>query len=128
MTEITSKKRPKHLDLINIYFPLAAKASILHRISGAGLFLFFPVLLCLFGDSLASPEGFDNFKSIAALWPVKIVLAGLIWAFLHHFCMGIRFLLLDLHIGIGKEASRRSAAAVLAVSISLSLILWGVLL
>ena len=59
---------------------------------------------------------------------MKVVLAGLLWAFVHHFCAGIRFLLLDLHIGVDKEPGRRSAAVVLAVSILLTLILWGVLL
>ena len=44
------------------------------------------------------------------------------------FCAGIRFLLLDLHIGIEKEAARKSAVAVLAVSILLTLILWRILL
>jgi succinate dehydrogenase / fumarate reductase cytochrome b subunit len=60
--------------------------------------------------------------------PVKVILAGLLWAFVHHFCAGIRFLLLDLHIGIEKDAARKSAGVVLAVSIPLTLILWGMLL
>lgn len=128
MAEMTIKKRPKNLDLTTIRLPLPGKVSILHRISGAGLFICFPLLLWLFGASLASPESFATFKSIAASLPAKVVFAGLIWAFVHHFCAGIRFLLLDLHIGIEKEAARKSAAVVLAVSIPLTLILWGVLL
>ncbi len=128
MAEMTIKKRPKNLDLTTIRLPLPGKVSILHRISGAGLFLCFPLLLWLFGASLASPESFATFKSVAATLPAKVVFAGLIWAFVHHFCAGIRFLLLDLHIGIEKEAARKSAGVVLAVSIPLTLILWGVLL
>jgi succinate dehydrogenase / fumarate reductase cytochrome b subunit len=87
-----------------------------------------PVLLWLFGASLNSAESFATFKAVFASLPAKVVLAGLIWAFVHHFCAGIRFLLLDLHIGIEKEAARKSAGIVLAVSIPLTLILWGVLL
>lgn len=128
MAEMTIKKRPKNLDLTTIRLPLAGKVSILHRVSGAGLFLCFPVMLWLFGASLGSPESFATFKSVAGLLPVKVILAGLLWAFVHHFCAGIRFLALDLHIGIEKEASRKSAAAVFAVSIPLTLVLWGVLL
>ncbi|PKO85069.1 MAG: succinate dehydrogenase, cytochrome b556 subunit [Betaproteobacteria bacterium HGW-Betaproteobacteria-12] len=128
MAEMTIKKRPKNLDLTTIRLPLPGKVSILHRVSGAGLFLFLPVLLWLFGASLASPESFATFKSLAATLPAKVIFAGLIWAFVHHFCAGIRFLLLDLHIGIDKEAARKSAGVVLAVSIPLTLILWGVLL
>ena len=128
MAELTIKKRPKNLDLTTIQLPLAGKVSILHRVSGAGMFICFPVLLWLFSASLSSPESFATFKSFADMLPVKVVLAGLLWAFIHHFCAGIRFLLLDLHIGIEKEEARKSAVAVLAVSIPLTLILWGVLL
>jgi succinate dehydrogenase / fumarate reductase, cytochrome b subunit len=128
MAEMTIKKRPKNLDLSTIRLPLAGKVSILHRVSGAGLFLFLPVLLWLLSASLTSAETFSTFKSLFSTLPVKVVLAGLIWSFVHHFCAGIRFLLLDLHVGIEKDASRKSAGIVLGVSIPLTLILWGVLL
>lgn len=123
MAEMTIKKRPKNLDLTTIRLPLPGKVSILHRVSGVGLFLCFPVLLWLFGASLESPESFATFKSVAGMLPVKVILAGLLWAFVHHFCAGIRFLLLDAHIGIEKEAARQSAAVVFAVSIPLTLVL-----
>jgi succinate dehydrogenase / fumarate reductase, cytochrome b subunit len=119
------KKRPKNLDLTTIRLPLPGKVSILHRVSGAGLFLCLPVIVWLFGASLESPE---TFVSVADMWLVKVIIAGLIWAFVHHFCAGIRFLLLDLHIGIEKEAANKSSAVVFAVSIPLTLVLWGVLL
>jgi succinate dehydrogenase / fumarate reductase cytochrome b subunit len=129
MAEMTIKKqRPKNLDLTTIKLPLPGKVSILHRISGVGLFLCLPVLLWLFGASLGSPESFAAFKAVAGMWPVKVILAGLLWAFVHHFCAGIRFLLLDMHVGIEKQAARKSAAVVFAVSIPLTLILWGILL
>jgi len=128
MAEMSIKKRPKNLDLTTIRLPLPGKVSILHRVSGAGLFLFLPVLLWLFSASLTSVDSFATFKSVFSSLPAKVILAGLIWAFVHHFCAGIRFLLLDLHIGIEKEAARKSAAVVLAVSIPLTLVLWGVLL
>ncbi|AXS81491.1 succinate dehydrogenase, cytochrome b556 subunit [Dechloromonas sp. HYN0024] len=129
MAEMTIKKRPKNLDLTTIKLPLPGKVSILHRVSGAGLFLCIPVMLWLFGASVGSPESFAAFKAVAGFWLVKAILAGLIWAFVHHFCAGIRFLLLDLHIGIEKEAARKSAGVVMAVSLPLAAILiWGVLL
>lgn len=128
MAEMSIKKRPKNLDLTTIRLPLAGKVSILHRISAAGLFLFFPLLLWLFSASLSSAESFAAFKAVSSSLLAKVVLGGLIWAFVHHFCAGIRFLLLDLHVGIEKEASHKSAVMVLAVSIPLTLILWGVLL
>lgn len=129
MAEMTiKKKRPKNLDLTTIKLPLPGKVSILHRVSGVGLFLCLPLLLWLFGASLTSVETFAVFKAVFATLPAKVVLAGLIWAFAHHFCAGIRFLLLDVHVGIEKAAARQSAGVVFAVSIPLTLVLWGILL
>ncbi|MDD2742438.1 MAG: succinate dehydrogenase, cytochrome b556 subunit [Rhodocyclaceae bacterium] len=128
MAEMTIKKRPKHLDLTKIDLPLPGKVSILHRISGVGLFLCLPVILWLFSASLTSPETYASFKAVFSNWFVKFILAGLIWSYIHHFCAGIRFLLLDMHIGIEKAAARKSAGVVLAVSIPLTLIVWGILL
>ena len=57
-----------------------------------------------------------------------LVLLGLLWSFLHHFCMGIRILLLDIHVGIDKVAAHKSSIAVMAVSLALTAILGGKLL
>ncbi|MEF8713621.1 MAG: succinate dehydrogenase, cytochrome b556 subunit [Accumulibacter sp.] len=116
------KKRPKNLDLPTIRLPLPGILSIIHRISGAGLFLLLPFLLWLFQSSLTSPETFASVKGVVAHPLVKIVLLGLIWFYMHHFCAGIRYLLLDLHKGIELEAARLSSKVVFAVSIALTLI------
>jgi succinate dehydrogenase / fumarate reductase cytochrome b subunit len=129
MAQPIGRKRPKNLDLTTIRLPLPGKVSILHRVSGAGLFLFLPLLLWLFQSSLNSPDAFDAVRGFAAAPLGKLILFGLIWAYLHHFCAGIRFLLLDLHIGLEKEAAVKTSAAVLVVSITLTiLIAWRVLL
>ena len=124
MAEMTlKKKRPKNLDLMTIRLPLPGILSILHRVSGAVLFLLLPILLWLFESSLTSPETFAVFKSIAAHPLVKLIMLGLIWLYLHHFCAGIRYLLLDLHKGIDLESARLSSKIVFAVSIVLTLLI-----
>lgn len=117
------KKRPKNLDLMTIRLPLPGILSILHRISGAVIFLLLPVLLWLFQSSLTSPETFASFQSVVGNPLVKIILLGLIWLYMHHFCAGIRYLLLDLHKGIDLESARLSSKIVFAVSIALTLII-----
>lgn len=119
------KPRPKNLDLSTIRLPVPGFVSILHRVSGAGLFLMLPVILWLFQSSVSTPESFEVFRGVASNFLVKIVFLGLIWAYVHHFCAGIRFLLLDIHVGLELQAARSSAKAVLAVSIPAALILWG---
>ena len=53
----------------------------------------------------------------------KVVLLALIWSYLHHFCAGIRFLLLDVHVGVEKEKARASATSVMVVSLILTFVL-----
>lgn len=117
------KERPKHLNLFEIKLPLPGWMSILHRVSGAGLFLMLPLLIWLLGLSLRSPESFETFKATVDHPIVKLVLLGLLWAYLHHFCMGIRILLIDVHVGVEKAQARASALAVLVVSLALTVIL-----
>lgn len=124
MSQLALKKeRPKHLDLTKIRLPVPGIVSILHRISGAGLFLMLPLLIYLFDLSLASAESFERFKSLVASPLVKLILLGLTWAYSHHFCAGIRYLFLDLNKGIELKPARASAKAVLAVSLTLTVIL-----
>lgn len=122
MAEMT-KKRPKHLNLFQIRQPIAAVTSILHRISGLGLFLMLPLLIWLLDLSLRSPDSFLSLQAFVAHPLAKLLLIGLLWAFLHHFFMGIRILLIDIHVGVAKAQARSSAIAVLAVSLLLTLIL-----
>lgn len=122
LTKAPPKKRPKHLSLHQIRLPLPGILSIMHRISGAALFLFLPVLLWLLDKSLDTEIGYDRVKGIFSLVIVKIVLAGLLWGFMHHFCAGIRYLFLDVHMGIDLPKARMSAAIVYFVSIPLTLL------
>lgn len=126
MTEAAvGKSRPKHLNLMQIRLPLPGFVSILHRVSGAGLFLSLPLLIWLFGASLGTAEQLENFRAVFGNGFVKLVLLGLLWAYLHHFCAGMRFLFLDVHKGIELPAARKTAWAVLVVSLSLTLVIGG---
>ena len=116
-----SQKRPKHLDLTKIRLPLPALVSILHRASGAVLFLFIWLFLYGLERSLASPQDFAALKSRFAHPLVKLLLLGFLWAYLHHLCAGIRHLAMDLDYGTELAAARASSWAVLAVSIALTL-------
>ncbi len=115
------KPRPKYLNLMQIRLPVPGVISIMHRVSGAALFLLIPLLLYLLQSSLESQQGFASLKSAFASPLAKLVLIGLLWAFLHHFCAGIRHLVLDLDIGTDLAPSRASSWAVIVVSAALTL-------
>ena len=106
--------------LVAYRLPAAGWVSILHRISGALLFLALPFVLYLFDRSITSVGTFDTFKAFTSHWLTKLVLLVLIWAYLHHFVAGIRHLFMDMHLGVEKDTGRQTAVAVLVVS----LVLW----
>jgi succinate dehydrogenase / fumarate reductase cytochrome b subunit len=102
--------------------PPSAVVSILHRISGLGLFLFLPFLLWLFEQSVRSEISFAHFAGVASHPFVKLILLGLSWAYLHHFCAGVRHLFMDNHLALDKVASQKTARWVLVVSLALTLL------
>ncbi|WP_027016626.1 succinate dehydrogenase, cytochrome b556 subunit [Comamonas composti] len=132
MTE-QAKKRPEFRN-INLFtdvrtyrLPPAGFVSILHRISGLLMFLLLPFILWMLDASLTSEISYDGFTSVFAGplgWLVKLVSLGLIWAYLHHFCAGVRHLFMDVnHSAVNKEFGKSSAIAVLVLSIALTAIL-----
>lgn len=122
-----TKKRPVFLEIHNIRLPIPGIVSILHRISGVVLFVMLPVLLCLLDGSLSAAETFDAYKSFGAYPLVKLVLIGVLWAFLHHMLAGVRFLLLDAHKGLELATARKTAKLVFAAALVLTVLLGGAL-
>jgi succinate dehydrogenase / fumarate reductase cytochrome b subunit len=106
--------------LMNYRLPPAGIVSFLHRISGFLMFLLLPVALYLLQLSLLSEETYKFFHGIAERPLTKLVLLVLVWAYLQHFCAGVRHLFMDMHMGIEKDSSRKSAVSVLAVSLILT--------
>lgn len=122
------KKRPLWYNVSLLNLPLPGVVSILHRISGALLFLFAAWLLYLLDGSLASPEGYASIKATLAHPLAKLVLLGLLWAFLHHLCAGVRFLFLDIDKGVGLPTARLTSVLVIGISLVLTVALGAVLL
>ena len=119
--------RPKHLNLFQIRQPVPAVVSILHRVSGAVLFLFLWLFLAGLQKSIGSPEDYVALKSWLGNPLVKLVLLGLLWAYLHHAFAGIRHLALDLRWGIDLPKARASAWAVLALGFGVTAVVGAML-
>jgi succinate dehydrogenase / fumarate reductase, cytochrome b subunit len=112
------KPRPRYYDLNLAHLPPPGLVSILHRVSGFALFFpLLPALLYLMQATLGSEEGYARWRGFFAQGEVKLVLLGVVWLYAHHFWAGIRYLLLDVHWGIGKAPARASAYVVLALGV-----------
>lgn len=128
MSDSASKPRPQFRNLsvpqiLSYNLPLAGKTSILHRVSGALLFLCLPlVLIPLFALSVTSAESYASISQWTSNPLCKIVLLVLVWGYLHHFCAGIRYLTLDLHIGNDKVTAQKTGGAVIGISLALTVV------
>lgn len=123
-----TKPRPVFLNLIKIRLPIAGIMSIIHRVTGVVMVLAIPVLIYLLDLSLSGPEGFAAVKGLFAGTFIKLLLFLFLWGLMHHFLAGIRYLLIDIDIGVEKPLFRQTAWAVILVAPVLALILTGGLL
>ena len=117
-------------DIASYRLPLAGLVSILHRISGALMFLLMPFIIWLFDTSLSSEVSYERFSAafvsgigVVPGLIVKLVTLGLIWAYLHHFIAGVRHLWMDATHSVSKVQGRTSALFTLVLSLLLTLAL-----
>jgi len=121
MPDLTEKKRrPLWFNLSPLNLPVPGLVSILHRVSGALLFLGLIGFLYLLDASLSSESGYARAGDLLSHPLAKLLVIASIWALLHHMCAGIRHLFLDIDVGASLHAARRSAFAVLVVSLALT--------
>jgi len=117
-------------DLPSYRLPPAGWVSILHRVSGALMFVLLPFIIWMFDTSISSEYSFARFSNAFnnGLWLlpailIKLVTLALIWAYLHHLIAGLRHVYMDVNHAVSKEFGRSSALFTLALSLSLTAIL-----
>lgn len=123
MPEVTTPRRFTNIHVTQIVryrLPAAGIVSILHRISGALLFVLLPFILFLFDKSITSEISFGFMQGYVSHPLVKLAILVVVWGYLQHFCAGIRHLVMDLHIGLSKQEAASSAKVVLVVSLLLT--------
>ncbi|MFN4360320.1 MAG: succinate dehydrogenase, cytochrome b556 subunit [Hylemonella sp.] len=139
MSELATPPRPQRPEFRNIHalkdlpsyrLPPAGWVSILHRVSGALMFLLLPFILWMFDTSLTSEYSYARFSAAFGVglgfvpgWFIKLVALALIWAYLHHLIAGLRHLWMDATHAVSKEFGRNSAIVTLALSLGLTVVL-----
>lgn len=107
--------------------PVGALTSIGHRLSGLLLFLCIPLAAFLLDLSLQGPDGFAQAAQLLASPLLRFVQALLAWSLAHHALAGLRFLLIDVEVGVDKPTARASALAVnVAAPLLAGLFLWSI--
>ncbi len=129
----TTRQRPGTMRLIDATqyrLPLAAWVSILHRVSGALMFVLLPFVIWMFDESVTSEISYGRFTTALGAgigfvpgWFVTMVVLGLIWAYLHHFIAGVRHLWMDMTHSVSVAQGRSSAVVTLGLSLLLTVAL-----
>ncbi len=114
--------RPVFLDLLKIRLPVTGVASVAHRAAGILLFLAIPFAVYLFHLSLHDAAGFATARHVAQSWPARLAALVLVWALAHHLAAGLRLLLIDADVGVGRGPARYSAMAVIAIGLAVLLL------
>lgn len=129
------KPRPTYRNIhitqiLQYRLPPAGIVSILHRVSGAVMFLLLPFIVWLLDVSLSSEISYEQFTAAFGVgigfvpgWLVKLVVLALIWAYLHHFIAGVRHLWMDMTHSVTKVQGHSSAIVTLASSVVLTVAL-----
>lgn len=128
-----SKPRPgtmRLLDALQYRLPAAGVVSILHRASGALMFLLLPLVIWLFDTSVTSEVSYERFTAAFSSgllglpgWMVKVVVLGLIWGYLHHFIAGVRHVWMDATHSVTRQQGHSSAVFTLVASLVLTALL-----
>jgi len=119
------QKRPVFLNLTQIRLPITAVMSIVHRLTGVLLFLALPFFVYFLERSLQSQKEYMSLREGMDCISVKIILVILIWSLLHHLFAGIRYLLLDIDIGIERQSARRTAWLVTLFALLMAIAIVG---
>jgi succinate dehydrogenase cytochrome b subunit len=120
-----------HVSQIIAYrLPIAGVVSILHRVSGALMFLLLPLVVWLLDVSLTSEVSYERFSNafiagvgVVPAFLLKLVVLALIWAFLHHLVAGVRHLWMDITHSVSLQQGHVSALATLGASLLLTILL-----
>jgi succinate dehydrogenase / fumarate reductase, cytochrome b subunit len=117
-------------DLRHYRLPPAGIVSILHRVSGAMMFLLLPLVIWFFDTSVTSEVSYEEFTAAFSAGIgfvpgvlIKLLALALIWGYLHHFIAGVRHLWMDATHSVSKQQGHSSALITLVSSVVLTLAL-----
>ena len=100
----------------DFHWPVTAIASIVHRLTGVGLFIGLSFLLWLLDLALSSEGGFVEAGRIMSLHMAKQVVLFILANLIYHMLAGVKHMLMDVHVGDSFEAASLSAWIVFTLS------------
>ena len=110
---------------LQIYRPLVnMMMSILHRITGAALYLGSVLLAWWLVAAATGPEYFDYVSSWFLTLPGRVIMLGYTWALLHHMLGGLRHFIWDTGRGFDLATIDRLSWATIGLSLVGTVVIW----
>ena len=100
--------------------------SILHRVTGVGIYLGALILAAWAISLAAGPEAYALFLGIMGSWLGKLVLLGMSASLFFHLGNGVRHIVWDFGHGLAKEDASASSFAVLGFAIAATGAVWAI--
>lgn len=125
-TEKAARPLSPHL---SVFRPLITMVmSIVHRITGVALYFGMLLFAWWLLAAASGPEAYGRAASFFGSWFGLLVIFGFTWTLIHHLLGGIRHLIWDIGVGYSQEGRNGLAWATIIGSVSLTLILWIVVI
>ena len=128
MAGVSSEQRTRarplspHLQIYRLQINMVM--SILHRITGAALYVGSLLLAWWLLAAATSPDYFAYVNGLFATWPGMIVLVGSSWALIHHMLGGLRHFIWDTGSGLDIASVDILSWSTIVLSVLMTTALW----
>ena len=118
--------RPLSPHLFIYRWPVTMVMSILHRLTGGALYVGTVLLAWWLTAAATGEHAFAIANGFLGSWLGLLILFGYSWAIFHHMLGGIRHLVWDFGVGLGREARNALAWGNVIGSAALTVLVWAV--
>ena len=128
MTETTKVRRDApmspHLQIWRWHITMAT--SILHRVTGVGLYLGGLIAAAWAIELASGPEDYAAFKHVMGSPLGVLVMFGMTLSFFYHLANGVRHLVWDLGKGLEVRTANATSIVVFAFALAATVAIWAI--
>lgn len=111
---------------LQIYrFTITMAMSIIHRITGIGLYAGTALLAWWLIALATGPDAYALFLNVAGSWIGKLVLLGFTWALVNHLLSGLRYFWWDAGLAFEKKTADIISWSAAIGGVVLTIVIWA---